>query len=263
MKRSPNILPSFILTVFMSLFFLMGFYARYQMEIVESQPITVSNQFGPLPDFQTYNDVGEKKNAFFAYLAPIAKQANQVSLERRTKIIALSTKLNITQEDIEYLKTMASLYKVSATDIPGDDLFRELKAKVDEIPLSLILAQAANESAWGTSRFARKANNIFGLWCYSPGCGLVPKKRSEGANHEVARFSSIYLSVRSYIRNINSHPGYETLRTLRQEARDSGIPLDGETLAQGLLSYSERGEPYVREIQSLIRTNKLNQYEQP
>jgi Bax protein len=138
---------------------------------------------------------------------------------------------------------------------------QQLKTKVNFIPAALILAQAANESAWGTSRFAREGNNFFGQWCFSKGCGIVPNSRNSGANHEVASFDSPLGSVKSYIRNLNSHPTYALLRTLRQQSIDDGQRVSGELLAQGLIGYSERGEEYVKEIQSMIRYNKLSRFD--
>jgi Bax protein len=129
------------------------------------------------------------------------------------------------------------------------------------IPPSLVLAQAANESAWGTSRFARRGNNLFGQWCFSQGCGLVPRGRVEGASHEVASFSSPYRSVRSYIQNLNRHPTYQLLRDIRLKARNRDDIASGPSLAAGLLGYSERGEDYVEEIRNMIRHNNLDYYD--
>ena len=123
------------------------------------------------------------------------------------------------------------------------------------------LAQAANESAWGTSRFATKGNNLFGQWCFSKGCGLVPRGRVEGASHEVAKFSSPFRSVRAYIQNLNRHPTYQELRDIRQEDRRGKDPLSGVDMAAGLLGYSERGQEYVDEIRAMIHYNNLTFYD--
>jgi Bax protein len=128
--------------------------------------------------------------------------------------------------------------------------------RVDEIPTALVLIQAANESAWGNSRFARQANNYFGQWRFTKGCGLVPLRRNAGAKHEVQYFTSAELSVRAYIHNLNTSPSYKMLRNLRHFLRRQGKPLDAEFLAIGLKDYSERGMDYVRIIQGMIRSNK-------
>lgn len=139
------------------------------------------------------------------------------------------------------------------------EMVKELMRRVDVIPTSLVLAQAANESGWGTSRFAREGNNIFGQWCFDEGCGLVPNARGEDASHEVRAFASVDAAVRAYFRNLNTHPSYEDLRTLRASMRMQGLPLNSMVLARGLTRYSERGMDYVKELQDMIRINDLRE----
>jgi Bax protein len=133
--------------------------------------------------------------------------------------------------------------------------------RVDVVPPSLAIAQSANESAWGTSRFARKGYNFFGQWCYRKGCGLVPKKRDANKTHEVAAFDSPQESVKMYIRNLNSNRAYKSLRDLRAKLRRSNKPVTGHELAAGLKRYSERGLEYVRELREMISYNKLAVYD--
>ena len=116
---------------------------------------------------------------------------------------------------------------------------------------------AAKESGWGTSRFAREGNNLFGEWCFDSGCGTVPRNRAEGRSHEVKNFSSPKMSVRSYIHNLNTHDSYTDFRDARAGMRAAGRVLSGLTLAEQLSRYSERRLVYVEEIVSLIRTNDL------
>ena len=132
-----------------------------------------------------------------------------------------------------------------------------LLKKVNIIPPSLALAQAANESAWGTSRFAQKANNLFGEWCFSEGCGLVPLSRPDGETYEVEKFDELKGSVASYIHNLNSHPAYKKLRDIRDN-----VGVDGYKMAEGLEAYSARGEKYVEELQSMIEYNGLQEYDE-
>ena len=136
-----------------------------------------------------------------------------------------------------------------------------LLRRVDVVPPSLALAQAANESAWGTSRFARDGNNYFGQWCFEQGCGLVPKRRDEGRAHEVATFSSPVESVERYMANLNTHDAYRPLRERREQLRESEAPITGIQLAAGLEKYSERGEEYIAELRSMIRFNNLGAYD--
>ena len=128
--------------------------------------------------------------------------------------------------------------------------------RVDIIPTSLVLVQAANESAWGTSRFARIGLNFFGIWCYRTGCGMVPGGRNTGAKHEVAAFQSVDAAVSGYFNNINKHNAYHVFRTIRAELRAQDQPLDAEILATGLLPYSERGAQYVLDLTDMLRHNQ-------
>ncbi len=205
--------------------------------------------------------VSEKKSKFFAYLQPMIEQANAEVLRQRNQLLAISEQIKGLDDDqTSTLAALAKTYRVD-TALTHEQQVAQLIVKVNTIPAALILAQAANESAWGTSRFAKEGNNFFGQWCFSKGCGIVPSSRNSGANHEVASFDSPLGSVTSYIRNLNSHPAYELLRTLRQQSINDGQPVSGELLAQGLISYSERGEEYVKEIQSMIRYNKLSRFD--
>ena len=207
--------------------------------------------------------VSEKKANFWALMEPLIEQTNSEVLAERETVKTLqldASALNASQQ-----ATLAKLnkkYRVSS-DLSAAEQIQQLLIKVDTVPASLVLAQAANESAWGQSRFATEGNNYFGQWCFSKGCGLVPKSRNAGASHEVAKFDSPLDSVRSYIRNLNSHPTYEKLRQLRSASLQKGELPSGELLAEGLIGYSERGEEYIKEIQSMIRFNKLSRFDQP
>ena len=214
-----------------------------------------------LPDFDSYQDVNEKKNAFFSFLYPRIVLANSRILIERQYLETLSRSEALSDSEISWLEKQAERLRVD--EEPGsDEMFRRLLSRLDVIPPSLILAQAANESAWGTSRFALRGNNLFGQWCFSQGCGMVPQSRGEGKTHEVASFASPYRSVTGYIQNLNRHPSYQLVRDLRHKARENGRFADGSTLAAGLISYSERGEEYISEIRSMISFNNLADYDE-
>ncbi|KMQ75640.1 glucosaminidase domain-containing protein [Marinobacter subterrani] len=213
-----------------------------------------------LPDFTQYQDTTEKKAAFFAFLYPRIVLANSRILIERDYLESLSKKEKLTAREYRWLAQESERLRVDAE--PGSkEQFALLRKRLDVIPPSLIMAQAANESAWGTSRFAIKGNNLFGQWCFSKGCGLVPRGRAEGASHEVADFASPYRSVRAYIQNLNRHPTYQTLRDVRLNDRRNSEPLSGVELAEGLLGYSERGKEYVEEIRAMIHYNNLEFYD--
>ncbi len=217
-----------------------------------------------MPDFRNYTDVKAKKLDFFEYLLPMIRNANErvFSQRQRLKTIAAAIEAgeSLTRADRKFVNEIGARHKVDVGDeIDAGDL-AELLVRIDVVPASLILAQAANESAWGTSRFARTANNLFGIWCFSPGCGVTPRQRDEGLTHEVRRFDTVADGVHYYLRMINSNRAYAPLRKKRAELRAAGEPVTGMALAEGLLRYSERGEAYVDEIQAMIRYNELGEY---
>src|SRR5690554_1092104 len=228
---------------------------------LDSLPPLPAWALADLPDFFSYRDTTEKKVAFFSFLYPRIVLANSRILIERDYLDSLTRKETLSQKEHIWLAAQAKRLRVD--EEPGTpEQFNLLRKRLDVIPPSLILAQAANESAWGTSRFATEGNNLFGQWCFSKGCGLVPLSRVEGASHEVAKFSSPYQSVRSYIQNLNRHPTYQLVRDLRLQNRQAEQPLSGLAMAEGLLGYSERGEEYIKEIRSMIRYNNLEFYDQ-
>ncbi len=212
-----------------------------------------------LPDFSRYQDVNEKKAQFFNFLLPRIQNANQREQERRAFLRDVDTD-QLSSTDEAQLYALAKRYRVDLKGVEPKALVSELLSRVDQVPASLILAQAANESAWGTSRFAREGNNLFGLWCFTRGCGLTPKQRDAGAKHEVEKFHTVQDSVNKYVRTINSHPAYQKLRKIRKELRNDGETLTGFALAAGLTNYSERGQEYIDEIQSMISFNELERF---
>lgn len=220
-----------------------------------------------LPDFAGYSQVSEKKQAFFDYLLPRVTAANQQVRVERSKLLALKQKLEdedglpsgLTAGSAAFLKQSSLRYRVPNRDSLSErEVLNQLLDRVDEIPPSLVLAQAANESAWGTSSFARNQLNLFGIWCYTENCGVVPKHRAEGATHQVAAFESVQDCIDYYLLNLNSHPAYTTLRSLRSDLRAKQAVLSGVSLAPGLLKYSQRGQLYVDELIEMINFNHLD-----
>ena len=224
-----------------------------------------------LPDFSSYTDVKAKKTAFFGYMLPLVEARNLHIQGQRQQLLAvaeraqdaLSTQNALSTQDTKTLADLAGVYRLVDADLSSPELIKELLIRVDTVPPSLALAQAAVESGWGTSRFAVQANNLFGQWCYEKGCGLVPSQRNSGANHEVAKFNNVSDAVYSYTRNINTHQAYKDLRMSRAALRADDETVTGHILAEGLLRYSERGEDYVHELQAVIRINKLASYDEP
>lgn len=218
-------------------------------------PITV------FPDFASIENVNVKKRQFFDYLEDYIVAENESIAEIRIALLPLAEIANsgasFSQLERNWIQDLANDYRIDTADKSDRAIANELVLRVDEIPVSLVLAQAANESAWGTSRFALEGNNIFGQWCFEEGCGIVPRRRRSGATHEVKRFNSIEDSISGYFQNINTHQSYRYLRELRADMRGANAELDSILLASGLGRYSERGDHYVDEVQNIILQNDL------
>lgn len=220
-----------------------------------------------VPDFANILDVQEKKETFFDFIEPFVDEVNAEILGQRERVQTIRDKVlnsdELTASDLRFLSTLSELYELETEELTSLEFLNVLLRRVDKIPASLALAQAANESAWGTSRFAQDGMNFFGQWCYSDGCGLVPNRRREGATHEVRSFGSVKESVQSYIHNLNTFPSYQMLRRIRQQLRQQDRPINGIALADGLESYSARGLDYVDELQQMIYSNQLTARDNP
>ena len=199
----------------------------------------------PVPDFSQFTQTSKKKKAFFDYLTPEIQQQNDHILGVRHQLLLMKRKADngelLAVREAEKLVWLAKEYRIELDPTKhsnSSEVIDALLMKVDIIPLDLVLAQAANESAWGTSRFAQKGYNFFGLWCFSEGCGFVPNSRDIGAVHEVEKFNNLTDAVYTYLRNLNRHEAYKELRTIRAHLRTNQQPINGNVLAEGLISYS-------------------------
>ncbi len=245
-------------------------YQEEERRRTTEQSANSADQFGDLtvssstPNFAAIEDVNEKKDTFFSFLRPSINIENKRITKERAFLSKLSESglSNIDSEDASYAKRLGKLYSLP---VPSEGLdqawLTEMLNRVNVLPEALVLTQAANESAWGTSRFATKANNYFGHWCYTKGCGLVPLQRNEGSSHEVATFSSSQESVHRYFMNLNRNRAYADLRAIRAKLAAQGDDLlttaTATELTNGLLKYSERGSDYVTDLQAMIRHNEV------
>jgi Bax protein len=210
--------------------------------------------------------VKAKKNFFFQTILPLALMGNKEITQQRE---AVENFLNIHEaggalslHQHEELIKIQRYYKVKGDVLHDPTTRQRLLKRIDIIPPALTLSQAANESGWGMSRFAQHANNIFGEWTFTPGTGLVPEGRPEGEIYEVRRFPDLYSSIRSYLRNLNTHSAYRSMRTRRLTMRQNGEPLTGYALAGEMRYYSTRRDSYVKEIREMIRGNRLDELNQ-
>lgn len=204
-------------------------------------------------------EVETKKRLFFKALLPAVLAENRRIRRQRHRLRFAFARGWLAPGGSVHRQVTSLSARYGMQGDPNDPRFQRLLLhRVDEIPPALALAQAANESAWGTSRFAREGNNLFGHWTWDRSRGMVPRKRNAGARHLVRIFPDVRSSVRAYLHNINSGAAYRRLREMRAVMRAAGQPLDPVVLAGGLRRYSERGQAYVDAIRALIKSNGLD-----
>lgn len=217
-----------------------------------------------LPNFAGIDHIPERKRAFFNMLMPMVEWRNHQLRQLRSDIEAMRETLasgkELSDDQANTLEKLRIHFRVTEDNYPETkEALEILRRRVDIIPPEMVLAQAAAESGWGTSRFARQANNLFGQWCYRKGCGLVPNARSEDASHEVQKFETVNDAVSTYFRNINTNRAYLEVRQIRAEQRANGQTPSGLAMVEGLHRYSSRGQAYIDELKELIHYNDLEQ----
>lgn len=205
----------------------------------------------------------QRKNFFIKALLPLILRANELIEEDRNRAsdLALSLIQNQTLKiaDKNWLLNLAKRYKLTARNGVGSINFDKLLRRVDIIPPSLAIAQAAIESGWGTSRFAQEGNALYGQWTWGrdEAEGMVPTGREEGETHSIRSFKTPIESVLGYVRNLNTHPAYEDFRDLREYARNNDYIPTGIDLAETLISYSSRREEYIADLKNIIYINRF------
>ena len=199
-------------------------------------------------------DTKKRKDFFIQIVLPlIVKENNNIRLDRKT-LFNIINKSNNTLAEKQWLEKKYKQYGINSRDLST------LKIRMDEIPVSLAIAQAAKETGWGTSRFAQEGNALFGQWTWS-GDGLKPKDAKIGESHKVMKFKVLQASVRAYQRNLNTHSSYKDFRKARAEFRDANLPLDSIKLSEYLNKYAETGSQYVEVLQKIIMQNKLKDFD--
>ncbi len=196
----------------------------------------------------------KRKDFFIQIVLPlIIKENNNIRLDRKT-LFTIINKNNNTIAEKQWLEKKYKQYGINSRDLSI------LKIRMDEIPVSLAIAQAAKETGWGTSRFAQEGNALFGQWTWS-GEGLRPKEAEKGEGHKVMKFNVLQASVRAYQRNLNTHSTYKEFRKARAEFRDLDKPLDSIKLSKYLNKYAQTGNQYVEVLQKIIEQNKLKDFD--
>ena len=205
-------------------------------------------------EIKMIENVKKRKEFFIQIILPlIIQENNNIRLDRRT-LFNIINKSNNSASEIKWLENKYKQYGVNSRDLSV------LKIRMDEIPTSLAIAQAAKETGWGTSRFAQEGNALFGQWTWS-GEGLKPKNAEKGEGHKVMKFNVLQASVRAYQRNLNTHSTYKEFRKVRAEFRDLGKSLDSIELSKYLNNYAETGNQYVEVLQKIIKQNKLQDFD--
>jgi len=215
-------------------------------------------------DTFNFENFSNSKQDFIKTLLPLISYENQKILIERKNLFnikeALVNEKTLNNQDLVYLRKIAKKYKIKTNNKHKIDLINQLLISIDIIPNSIVLAQAANESGWGTSRFAKEYNALFGEYTYDFSKGVIPLKREEGKKHLVKAFSSYNNSIKSYFRNINTHYAYEKFRLIRKQMRDKNNFSNINLLVDGLSTYAEDNN-YVKTINSIIESNKLSQFD--
>jgi uncharacterized FlgJ-related protein len=208
-------------------------------------------------------DVVTKKQVFFSFLGPLVLHSNELIQTNRDRVASIIGELragaSVSTDDQTFLRETAIAYKVikGEADLNDPALQDKLLRRVDTLPASLVLAQAAEESGWGTSRFAVEGNALFGMWTWD-GEGITPFRQHSGkGNYKIAAYETPLQSVIAYMHNLNTHQAYKKLRARRAELRKVGVRVTGLKLANELTKYSERGQAYVDSLKSLIEVNRL------
>ena len=225
-------------------------YKPKELTIKETKPI-VQKKLDNVP-------IETRKKDFIAELLPIVHNANQNIIKKREQLFNIERKIHsnsLNVLDSAILKKFFNEYKVKNQDLT------ELKKRIDIIPVSLVIAQAAIESGWGTSRFAQQGNAYFGQKVIGIKANGIQPNESKNPKIKVRSFANLNDSVLAYLNNLNTHFAYKGLRKSRHELRSFGKILQGEVLANQLDRYSELGNEYVHNLQKIIKKNNLNKYD--
>tara|TARA_Y100000741_G_scaffold314925_1_gene260572 strand:- start:21 stop:1094 length:1074 start_codon:yes stop_codon:yes gene_type:complete len=229
---------------------------KYNLEEVRDTKLVKPIDIGLLPkEIKNIGNTKKRKDMFIKIVLPlIVKENNRIRIDRK-RLFAILNKNSNTDIEKKWLEKKYKQYGVKQDDLST------LKIRMDEIPVSLAIAQAAKETGWGTSRFALKGNALFGQWTWS-GEGLKPKNAEKGEEHKVMRFHSLHLSVRAYLRNLNTHSSYKNLRKARTNLRNEDKPLDSLILSNYLDKYAETGTEYIEVLQKIISQNGLKDFDE-
>ena len=227
----------------------------YDLRTVRNEKLVKPIYFTQFPrDLDNLKSVQLKKETFLKIVLPLVVAENEKILDDREKLKNLIDKKFTTDAEKQWLRQKLLEYKVKKSDL------KELMIKMDMIPVSIALAQAAKESGWGTSRFALEGNAIFGQWTWD-GQGIAPLKRDGDKNHKILKFPILRASVKAYKNNLNTHKSYSKFRDKRQQLRNKNKNITGLALTDTLKNYAQTGSEYTRILNQIITQNRLSDFE--
>jgi len=227
----------------------------YNLSNVRVQKLVKPIYFTQFPrDLETIQSSKLKKETFIQIVLPLVVAENERILEDREKLKLLSNKKFTTDLEKQWLRQKLLEYKVKKGDL------NELMIRMDIIPTSIALAQAAKESGWGTSRFALEGNAIYGQWTWS-GQGIAPLDRDSNKNHKILKFPILRASVKAYKNNLNTHKGYKAFRDKRAKLREKNKNIKGLELTETLKNYAQTGSEYTKILNQIITQNRLTDFE--
>ena len=227
----------------------------YDLRKVRNDKLVKPIYFTQFPrDLDNLQSVQLKKETFIKIVLPLIVAENEKILDDREKLKILSEKKYTSDTEKQWLRQKLLEYKVKKADLS------ELMMRMDIIPVSIALAQAAKESGWGTSRFALEGNAIFGQWTWD-GQGIAPLKRDGDKSHKILKFPILRASVKAYKNNLNTHKSYYKFREKRKSLRDKNKSISGLALTDTLKNYAQTGSEYTKILNQIITQNRLSDFE--
>ena len=228
---------------------------NYDLNKVRKEKLVKPVSLTLLPnEIKMIENTKERKDLFIQIILPlIIKENNNIKVDRK-KLFSILNKSKNTRSEKNWLLLKFKQYGVMNKDLST------LKIRMDEVPVSMAIAQAAKETGWGTSRFAQEGNALFGQWTWT-GDGIRPEAADNSSTHKVMKFKVLQASVKAYHRNLNTHSSYKEFRSVRADFRDKKKKLDSLILSQYLDKYAETGKEYVKILQQIIRQNQLTDFD--
>ena len=228
---------------------------NYNLEDVRKNKLVKPISLTLLPEeIKQIENTKKRKDLFIQIILPLVIKENNNIKSDRNKLFSILNKSKNTKAEKKWLNSKFKQYGVVNNDLST------LKVRMDEVPVSMAIAQAAKETGWGTSRFAQEGNALFGQWTWS-GEGIKPAAADNDSTHKVMKFNVLQASVKAYQRNLNTHSTYKDFRSARAELRDEGQKLDSIILSEYLDKYAETGKEYVKALQQIIRQNNLTDFD--